>query len=1436
MSPLSLPFAHSSAHSSADTSASARHRGPTLRSRLAAVLAALGLAVAATVAGPAVRVAAESPCAPSPQYTTCVQFDYTGGDQTFVVPAGVTSLRVSVYGGQGEASALPTPGGLGGLSQGTVATTPGTTYTVTVGAMGGAGSYGGGGIAGTSGRAPGGDGGGLSAIWAGGAFSTATAVIIAGGGGGSSGANAGAPEGGDGGGLLGEAAGPVPGVGGGGGTQTAGGAGGVFPSNATSGSAGSQFQGANSADVGDGSGGAGGGGWFGGGSGAGQRLQAGGDSNTSGGGGSGYLAPSVTAGSSTVGVRAGAGLVVIEFTPATTVITTVTDGQIIHGTFVVDGTAIPGNTVTLTIDGTPVCSTTADGAGSWSCGTFARAPGAHAIVASEADPARPLVVYPTASLGITVVAPTPPVVGPTAGVTVTGTAEAGTTVEVRDSSGTFLGSAVAAPDGSFAVTLSSAQPHGSVLSVTAVDTANSSSPTLVTVDALAPDAPLVDPTNGQAVSGSAEPGATVVVRDPGGTAVGSAVAAPDGSFSVTLSPVQPHGATLSVTATDAAGNVSPATAVTVDALAPTAPDLEPTRGVTVSGTAEPASAVTVRDSSGAIIGTGTAAGDGSFTISLSPAQPHGSVLSVTSGDAAGNVSPAASVTVDAVAPAAPVVEPSNGQSVSGTAEPGALVEVRTSVGTLIGTGMAAPDGSFAIVLSPTQLHGVVLSVTASDAAGNVSSPTSVTVDAAAPSAPVPDPTDGGAVTGTAEAGSTVEVRNSSGSLVGSAVTAPDGSFSVTLTPVQPDGEVLSVRSVDASGNTSAPASVTVDAVAPGLPDVDPSDGRTVSGTAEPGATIEVRDASGAVIGTGTADVAGVFTITLTPAQPDGAVLAVVATDEAGNPSAPASVTVDAVDPAAPTVDPTGGRVVSGLAEPGATVTVRDPSGTVIGSGTAGPDGAFAFMLSPAQPDGVLLSVVASDAAGNDSAPTEVTVDAVAPGAPVCDPSNGTVVSGTAEPGSTVIVRDPDGGVIGTATAAGDGSFSVVLSPARPDGDVLAVTATDTAGNESAAVQVTVDADPPAAPAVDPTNGQTASGTAEPGATVEVRDASGALLGSGTAAGDGTFSIVLSPVAPHGSVLSVTASDAVGNTSTPTEATVDALAPAAPTVEPSNGRTLTGAAEPGSRVEVRDASGALLGTVVAGPDGSFTVTLSPAAADGAVLSITATDAAGNTSAPSEIDVDAAPPVPPALDPSDGLTVSGTAEAGSLVVVRGPTGAALGSALAGPDGTFTIVLSPAQHDGVVVSATAADDLDNTSPASNVTVDVPVPALPTDVLCAENPTGTVTCSGRAAPGLIVTVRDANGGPVCSVVVAANGSWSCTSAGPVNHRPLSITIADPRGSAAVVDDVAVRPRPAGLASTGSSPLGDLAGAVAVAGFGLVLLAIRRRRPAQPRDALTAS
>ncbi|MCY3186061.1 hypothetical protein ECE14_19465, partial [Acinetobacter baumannii] len=97
---------------------------------------------------------------------------------------------------------------------------------------------------------------------------------------------------------------------------------------------------------------------------------------------------------------------------------------------------------------------------------------------------------------------------------------------------------------------------------------------------------------------------------------------------------------------------------------------------------------------------------------------------------------------------------------------------------------------------------------------------------------------------------------------------------------------------------------------------------------------------------------------------------------------------------------------------------------------------------------------------------------------------------------------------------------------------------------------------------------------------------------------------------------VTFTDAAGNSSTVKDTqtyTIDTTAPNAPVIDPVN-RTdpITGTAEPGSTVTVTYPDGSTA-SVVAGPDGTWTVP-NPGLNNGDEVTAVATDPAGNTSGP------------------------------------------------------------------------------------------------------------------------------------------------------------------------------------------------------------------------------
>ncbi len=390
-----------------------------------------------------------------------------------------------------------------------------------------------------------------------------------------------------------------------------------------------------------------------------------------------------------------------------------------------------------------------------------------------------------------------------------------------------------------------------------------------------------------------------------------------------------------------------------------------------------------------------------------------------------------------------------------------------------------------------------------------------------------------------------------------------------------------------------------------------------------------------------------------PTQTDGPLnITVAAVDDAGNlsPVSPVfSVTVDTQAPTVPQIDAVsdsqltnsvlytrdGTPTLTGIGEPGSSVTVSvdgTPSPVVV---VVQPNGTWSWTADPALAEGPhTFSVAASDAAGNTSASSgdlSVTVDTLLPATPtnITIAAEGTPLTGTADDGTTVTVRDAGGNIIGTGVATG-GTFAIALSPAQLDPATLTLFATDAAGNASPTTTFDVPDSPlilPAVPVItainddaDPVTGDvkdkttndttpTLTGTADPGSVITIY-LDGALvpLTEIVADTDGNWSYTpLLPLAEGPHTFAVTATNtgtgATSGQSPIATVTVDLTDPTAPAIGAvtddvgpvigpiadgqstnDNRPTLTGTGTAGDTITVYD-DGDPLGTVVVGPTGT-----------------------------------------------------------------------------------------------------------------------------------------------------------------------------------------------------------------------------------------------------------
>lgn len=281
-----------------------------------------------------------------------------------------------------------------------------------------------------------------------------------------------------------------------------------------------------------------------------------------------------------------------------------------------------------------------------------------------------------------------------------------------------------------------------------------------TVDTLAPSAPVItrpvlpSTTDKPTLEGTAEAGSTVTVSIDG-SVNGTTTASGDGLWAYTVASSLANGSySATATATDGAGNVSPASAAwpfEVDTVAPAAPVVTgPGGGLTnqnrptISGTSEAEALVEVF-SDGGSLGTTTADADGTWEYIPTDEFANGTYeITAQATDGGGLVSPMSAgfeLTVDVSAPAAPVISgpaavtDTRTPTINGTSIPDAVITVYLN-GAVNGTGLSDGLGDWSYTVAGELANGnYVITAQATDGGGSLSplsSPFSMDVEVPAP--------------------------------------------------------------------------------------------------------------------------------------------------------------------------------------------------------------------------------------------------------------------------------------------------------------------------------------------------------------------------------------------------------------------------------------------------------------------------------------------------------------------------------------------------------------------------------------------------------------------------------------------------------------------------------------------------------------------------------
>ncbi|MCD8900978.1 LPXTG cell wall anchor domain-containing protein [Staphylococcus gallinarum] len=987
---------------------------------------------------------------------------------------------------------------------------------------------------------------------------------------------------------------------------------------------------------------------------------------------------------------------------------------------------------------------------------------------------------------------TPPVAPTVSEVTsestqVTGTGEPGSTVKAELPDGTEL-TGVADDQGNYVIDLPANKKFqgGESIKITSTDASgNKSGDTVIDVkDTTPPVAPTVSEVTSEStqVTGTGEPGSTVKVELPDGTVL-DGVADDQGNYTIDLPANKKFqgGESIKITSTDASGNKSDEKVIDVkDTTPPVAPTVSEvtSESTQVTGTGEPGSTVKVELPDGTEI-TGVVDNQGNYTIDLPSNKKFqgGESIKITSTDASGNKSDEKVIDEkDTTPPVAPTVSEVTSEStqVMGTGEPGSTVKVELPDGTEL-TAIADDQGNYTIDLPSNKKFngGESIKITSTDASGNKSGETVIDVkDTTPPVAPTVSEvtSESKQVTGTGEPGSTVKVELPDGTeLIG--VADDQGNYTIDLSANKKlnGGESIKVTSTDASGNKSGETMIdvkdTTPPVAPTVSEVT-SESTQVTGTGEPGSTVKVELPDGTEL-SAVADDQGNYVIDI-PANKKfngGESIKVTSTDASGNKSNETVIDVkDTTPPVAPTVSEVTSEStqVTGTGEPGSTVKVELPDGTVL-DGVADDQGNYTIDLPVNKKfnGGESIKVTSTDASGNKSDEKVIDVkDTTPPVAPTVSEvtSESTQVTGTGEPGSTVKVELPDGTEL-SAVTDDQGNYTIDLPSNKKfnGGESIKITSTDASGNKSDDTVIDVkDTTPPVAPTVSEVTSESTqvTGTGEPGSTVKVELPDGTELSAVTDdQGNYVIDLPTNKKFNGGESIKITSMDSSGNKSDETVVDVkDTTPPVAPTVTEvtSESTQVTGTGEPGSTVKVELPDGTEL-TGVADDQGNYTIDFSANKKlnGGESIKVTSTDASGNKSGETVIDVkDTTPPVAPTVSEvtSESTQVTGTGEPGSTVKVELPDGTEL-TAIADDQGNYTIDL-PANkkfNGGEQIKVTSTDASGNKSDEKIIDVkDTTPPVAPT---VGEVTSESTQVTGTGEPGSTVKVELPDGTELSAV-----------------------------------------------------------------------------------------
>ncbi|MBC2271378.1 hypothetical protein HCB20_11705 [Listeria welshimeri] len=641
--------------------------------------------------------------------------------------------------------------------------------------------------------------------------------------------------------------------------------------------------------------------------------------------------------------------------------------------------------------------------------------------------------------------------------TATGKGQPGGTVIIKNN-GIQIGTGIVNINGDYNVAIPKQTYNSTVTAtVTALEIQSSATQTVK-------QAPLtnttINPLTTQDItaSGKAEPGSVVTLKAGGKDYI--ATVSLNGIWSVAI-PKQAKETIVEATAV--LNGVSSNKAIaTVSYVGPSTPMLNnvTNKSTSITGTGDPGNIITVKVKTGSesISYTGNIDDFGEFTVKID-APEAGAIVEAIAKDNANVLSDKTSITViDVIAPDAPKIQPvkSNDTKVTGTGEANTAVKIILPSGGEV-TGKTTAEGSFSIAI-PAQTEGSKIKVTLTDAAGNESVATTVTVQANSIEAPAINTitTDDIAVTGTGIAGALVKVK--ANNIEYSGTVKVDGTYSIAIPKQTLGTTITATQTKDGIISATSSKSVTQGTLAaPTINDYYATAGY-VTGTAPAGASKIALYIDNTLVRYGAVDSNGKYQIYAADnakMNTAGTAFQVVAIDANGNMGTKANATVKAKI-VAPSINDyyTTDVYAKGTATGASKVTLYI-NGKAARTAAVNANGSYSIYTgdqASLTTAGATFQISATNTAGLESTKTTGTVKSKL-AAPVINKYVATdaYARGTASAGSKQVVLYVDGKAVRTANVNANGTYAIYTGDQvklTTAGNTFQISSKDAAGNES----------------------------------------------------------------------------------------------------------------------------------------------------------------------------------------------------------------------------------------------------------------------------------------------------------------------------------------------------------------------------------------------------